>query len=88
MIVVLQNGKKIQLEGKRCNVGYWTDSFREYSNQIGIDYGLSVSEHLNILSILAEVHENKFLLVGKKIIPIRSILYLEEEEEEKSATQV
>ena len=79
MIVVLQNGEKIHLPDSRCEIGSWTSSVREYSNQVGIKSELSISQHSNIFCILAEECDNRFLIAGNKIIPLRSILYLEEE---------
>ena len=78
MIVVLSNNERVYLSGSRCEIGSWTSSVREYSNQVGIKSELSISQHSNIFSVLAEECDNRFLIVGNKIIPLRSILYLEE----------
>jgi len=79
MIVVLKNNEKIHLPDSRCEIGAWTSSIREHSNQIGITSELSITQHSNILAVLAEGCDNRFLITGAKMIPLRSILYLEEE---------
>jgi len=78
MIVVLSNNERVYLPDSRCEIGEWTNSVREYSNQVGIKSELSISQHSNIFCVLAEECYNRFLIVGKKIIPLNSILYLEE----------
>lgn len=78
MILVLTNGEKIDV-GERCTWCFYSKFRVDHSNQVGITNHMSVNQNCDPIDKLSHHNtDGNFFKVGKKLIPIKSVCYIEE----------